>query len=529
MGYKIVTQKDCSCYVCASLNNNKENVAVDRQLMEILGFIPEMYNLSIHYKSYHEFGRKKEHSDSELPFITSERIRKIKLILTRNEEERTLLQKKKVTKKFHTYCFICGLLHKKHQAHFVAEQTLLGPGEKKFFCPECSKLYFASCQDCGALEEKERIKIVGGRKRVCHSCFRTYSRCFGCGAHHKTPDMNLTILSVKIDSSIYTDMTQPLCFGCFSTLTHCSCCGKRELAKNISKEKCYTCNQILSTPIHQWSFKPAPIFRALPTERIKKDTLFFGVEWEVENHTEFSHESHIKKLHTFFPPTFFYCKTDSSIHHGFEIVTQPFTWEVWKEDKDKWAGILTYCKDAKLASLSPKYGAGKWEKTCGIHIHTSKNAYTTGHLYKFMKFMYDKENREFILHISSRVVSSITGKKENEYFSFRKQDLNALPQCAKEKQLASHERHSAINLMLPSTVENRIFNSTLDVQEFFKNMEFSHAAFYFSRDTSMRSVRWEDFLAYIAQKPKTYSNLHMYIKSKIGDVYGTFLSNATTK
>ena len=516
MVYKVLNREECTCYVCLITKNDKVFQNEIKKVIEIIGFLPEIFVQGSRYENYY-FNIDYEFTD--LIKMMGKKKEVLNTLLQDNEPVRKTI---KTPKHKQTYCFICGALHRKN-----GKNSIEVDGKTKNICLSCIKKFFFFCKECGKLEDISLGRSLDRTTRVCSSCINLFQKCFSCGTFRRKTELVLKIIR-RPNTDSYEMINAPLCPLCTRSVGKCPLCETEYLVKSSQMNKCPSCYKLTSVPIHPWSFKPSPLFRKTNTEKKRKDTLFFGIEWEIENHTTLSNEKHIQELHSFFPPTFFYCKTDSSIHRGFEIVTQPFTWGSWLEDRDNWSKILTYCAENKLAASSPHFGKG-WSKTCGIHIHTSKDAYTTAHLYKFLKFMYEKENREFILHISSRPIIPETGNKENEYFSFRKTDINKVAYCAKTKELASGERHSAINLMLPTTVENRIFNSTIDIQEFFKNMEFSHAAFYFSRDTSMKGVSWEDFLIYISKKPKTYSNLCMYIKSKIGGVYGTFLSNSTTK
>jgi hypothetical protein len=510
--YKIKKGGDCDCYTCRTIRQNEQYEKYAKTAFSKLGFIPVIYSLD-------------QYVGSNLQDKIDAHIEMVKELMEGNKQAEIAFKKSKISQKRLSYCFHCGRLHKV-ASHMMIEQS----GVKRFICGECFASTYMKCRDCGAVMIKSKgVAVDRSNARVCASCFRNYVNCAGCGNKFHTSTMKLHNITVDVGNDSTETFPKLLCVKCGASVKNCISCSYPYLQRNMyNGDTCQSCHRIMHHPIHQWSFKPKAIFRLAPHERKREDSLFMGIEWEVENHTGKSHEYHIKQLHTFLPPTAFYCKTDSSIQNGFEVVTQPFTWETWKGDRDAWNAMLAYCRDNKLSSKSPMYGKG-WDKTCGIHIHLSKAAFTTTHLYKFMKFFYSKDNRNFILDISGREVNHLTGNRENEYFSFRKQDLNQLPDCAKNKQLASGERHSAVNLMLKNSVEVRIFNSTVETPIFFKNVEFCHAVYYFARDTSMQNLTAEDFLKYISVKPKTYANLHQFIKSVMAGYYGSYLSNVTRK
>lgn len=491
--YKIVqhTSDNCSCFACSNKRAKQEYVKRIEILSQSIGFTPKIYDIR------------------DVNSINSDKleqvVRRLSAVIQENEQKLREFSNKKPT-----FCYECGVVHKKNTQNFITID-----GSKKYICPRCVLEKYAKCADCGRLDEKENTHVVSSHTRgmVCTKCFRSYKRCTMCGGYGKTFG-TLSFKRFSFDEDDFVIKEQVACQSCKSRMKTCSnCgCGGLDVEEVRGIPLCKSCKDV-QRPILEYSFKPIPAFKLGKYEKRRKDTLFFGVEWEFENESQKNHEFYTKKFHSFFKDRLFYIKKDSTIRNGVELVTFPFTWGRFKEDVPAWSNVFAIAQEELRASSSDK----TWHGSCGIHIHTSRNAYTTAQLYKKIKFTYKKYNREFIMGISGR-------EKENEYFRFRKVDEEHVPLIAKMKCLQSHERHSAINLQTNSTVEDRIFASTTRSSIFFKNLEFVHAVYYFSRDYSMKKTNWEDFLDYISTKPKTYANLHAYIRQNMPTKYAEYLS-----
>ncbi|GAH84174.1 unnamed protein product, partial [marine sediment metagenome] len=139
-------------------------------------------------------------------------------------------------------------------------------------------------------------------------------------------------------------------------------------------------------------------------------------------------------------PPFTYAKHDGTLNFGIEVVSHPATWNWLKQNYRKWENILNL----------RKVGFKSFDTTtCGMHIHLSKNAFSSLHLYKILKFFY--ENKDFILKISQRKSSYL-----NRYATLSSQDFNnSLALKAKWKN-QTEEKYTAINLLNEPTIEIRV-------------------------------------------------------------------------
>ena len=94
----------------------------------------------------------------------------------------------------------------------------------------------------------------------------------------------------------------------------------------------YCSNCFPQVNILDYTIKPSPLFKVdLKKEKIKRENLYFGVELEVENmENTISNNDMAERIIDYGV----YCKSDSSISNGFEVVTHPFTWD-WYKDEGK--------------------------------------------------------------------------------------------------------------------------------------------------------------------------------------------------
>jgi len=226
----------------------------------------------------------------------------------------------------------------------------------------------------------------------------------------------------------------------------------------------------------------------------KNDYILFGIELEVE----FEGSSGLNEMIEVDEKKWLYYKHDGTIGNGIEIVTHPIGWNWINKNKDEFKPIFG------LASRGMK---SRRTNTCGMHIHLSKNLFSTFHLYKFMAFFH--KNIPYTIYISERLYDDL--QRWSYYYSG---DTESLKGMAFRKY--GNERHAAINLENPETVEVRIFKGTLSPVTFFKNIEFVKAVFDFTRITKATKIAncEEEFEKYVRANRKEFPNLVKFINIK---------------
>jgi hypothetical protein len=242
-------------------------------------------------------------------------------------------------------------------------------------------------------------------------------------------------------------------------------------------QSCYEDSEDANQLIHEYEYKPSPVFYKAPKENIiewprMRDlggtirngdiTTYFGVELEVDDGGEFDEgvidaELDIKPL--------YYCKHDGSLHNGFEVVSHPATWQYWRQTDLGWMNKL----------IHNGYRSYKTE-TCGMHIHVNRSALSQLDIFKLLAFC--KANPKFIHYISRRH----TERDMNQWARVNASSTQTLVSNVKTKH---SPRYNAINLLPRNTIEFRIFRGTLDNTAFLRNIAFVHTLIQFVKTHSI--------------------------------------------
>lgn len=243
--------------------------------------------------------------------------------------------------------------------------------------------------------------------------------------------------------------------------------------------------------IENYSFKPYPKYFITNKESLQ-DALFMGIELEIENE-----KNNIKngEMSEILDDSHLYFKTDGSLSDGFEIVSHPLSFEWIKENKSKFSEMLNSCKENGFRSYD--------STTCGMHIHLSKKNFGAWHLYRFLKFF--QENKDFIISISQRKIDNL-----KRWANLEDETNDTLIYKAKRKD-GNNSRYVAVNLSNRATIELRIFRGTLNENSFFKNIEFAHSLYVFSRD--FNDMNLSNYKKFISENSE-YSHLYKFIKLK---------------
>jgi len=220
--------------------------------------------------------------------------------------------------------------------------------------------------------------------------------------------------------------------------------------------------------------------------------VFLGVELEVEVARDYSRQDKAADVSDVFG-SFAITKHDSSIAHGFEICSSPasldyhtLAWNRFFNDEDTLDGLRAFNT-----------------KTCGIHIHISRAPLSSLQIGKMVVFIHNPENRKFIQRIAQR-----ESNRYNNYVDGRKLTDATPKNCVK------FQRHTAVNLLNPATVEIRIFKSNLSQSSFLKNLEFCQALVDFTwpgAHSVSESKQWKNFTRFVNKRRKAYPHLHAYL------------------
>lgn len=281
--------------------------------------------------------------------------------------------------------------------------------------------------------------------------------------------------------------TRYCCRNCMGVhLSQCSHCGNMYAKKDIRKGLCGHCiNSAHGRFIKNYSFK---VEREISIIGKSQDSIFYGVELEFESENigedTLTIHSIIRK---------FAClKRDSSIERGFEIVSAPCS--------------LDSHREIWLRMFSEMPHTVKVQKTCGMHVHATRERFTDLQIGKMISFIHHKDNREFIKMIAGRPSSY-----HNNY------EVNKTILHGKNGGIidANSDRHTALNLLGEKTIEFRIFKSTKKLDIFLKNIEFCKALIKFTHPgmTSINeSLNYKNFIHFTKLWRRDFPHLHRFVQ-----------------
>lgn len=275
----------------------------------------------------------------------------------------------------------------------------------------------------------------------------------------------------------------------FSNITYmCKNCGDSQF------NKCSRCNRYYS---HQCRCAPSgglANFDSKPTKmpefRIKDENLLYGFEFEVTSTG--SREDDIESLSNNFGDIG-NCKHDGSVYNGFEFVTHPMSLDWMKVNENKFLNL------EKAFKKNGMIGSTVLPQTNGLHIHMSKKGFKNFHLYKFIDFFYVCFG--LCGYVSERAWSNI------ERWSPLYHDKVLLA-----KQKKNEDKHVAVNLKNPFTVEIRIFKSTVSYWKFMKNVEFCQSVYDFTRIVSPKDINEANYIKFLNINVKDYPRIQKFLE-----------------
>lgn len=270
---------------------------------------------------------------------------------------------------------------------------------------------------------------------------------------------------------------------------------------------CVHCVQPQDSPpverdgVQGYGYKPKAIFRCTKDERllaVKRRLTYYGFENEVEylipresqprDPQPFAPRIGCSQLHPYARTLaeetggLLYCKYDSTIKHGFEIVSHPFTVQWYLKNRDS-AFQPMFDLDGHFSDAG----------NCGMHVHISKNGITRAQLYKMAYFAV--QNREFVRRISRRTeekLNSWSKLPDGRSKCVRMACYPGHPKILKDKDKwyrdwkgGSPSGRGFLNSGPSRTIEMRLFRSTLDRVEFHRQLQFTMLLTEFAKVASM--------------------------------------------
>lgn len=272
------------------------------------------------------------------------------------------------------------------------------------------------------------------------------------------------------------------------------------------------------------SYHSPSISTSLKKLRNEEDEkLFIGIELEVTKEARGDYESadhkeavfHIRKSYKELGLNF---EKDSSIGNGFEIVTQPMTYNYIKSNQDKFKSIFEYLTSKGYYS----HDKGK----CGLHIHISKESLgdTEEEIQKTIeKIMLFVETYRNNVEIFSR-------RKHQQFSQYNAYTIPYHKQFGDNSVITNEDYYksgkmlyeinksdcighsSVVNTDTSTgvTIEFRMFRGTLKYETFMSTIEFVYNLVNVCKDNMTSKISWNKVINYGGDFIKDYvSNLNI--------------------
>ena len=363
-------------------------------------------------------------------------------------------------------------------------------------CDHCSELIH------NELDESYEVERYRGGRTIhetwCESCADDTTVCHQCGERCD-------------DEQIIRSIGNDYCTPCHDdNIRMCDDCGEEmhrdDTYYDDDDTLCSGCSDNRSSNlIKGYFYNPTRFFHREDYEVklgafYQKNTAYLGIELEVDTPDDSAIDV-ARRCHLLHDEQYIYLKEDASIN-GFEIVTQPSTFEALKNDY-KWKDILEQLQENGARG----YDSGD----CGIHVHITKQAYTPIVWWRAIKFLSKCETQ--VGRFSQRGDNTSYCKiKDVESY-----DNGCMWNFIKEYPRNSGTRYLAINFGdRQPTGEFRLYRSTTNKERFWASIEFSYGLMDFCNNHGYNFIRrnpshvvWKEFMNHI--KKLGYQTLYKHL------------------
>ena len=245
----------------------------------------------------------------------------------------------------------------------------------------------------------------------------------------------------------------------------------------------------------------------------------FHMGVEVELVTSGSVSEAVTDLRTQLGEDYIICKSDGSLPSGgVEVVTAP-------------RGLHDHIARFKAWVIDSKYRAWNTNK-CGMHVHIDSRAFTRLTLGKFIMFINDEKNADFVRKLAGRhphideqartycaaegqyamenPSKALKGKSMSRYYMVNTTCLRS-PEASRLGVSYVGERNF-------NTIELRVFRASLKKERLLAQIEFTHAVVMFCRVASMRDLNGASFLKWLKSTDNRYPHLSDWygIRRRVG-------------
>lgn len=279
-------------------------------------------------------------------------------------------------------------------------------------------------------------------------------------------------------------------------LQTCTNCG-REFPQDmytVGSTTCHLCEEDMYK-IHTYSTKAESLLQHKLKDSSNSDKVFLGIELEYNSTTTVAP---IKEIGSLIKNHAIMKKDGSLSIGGVEIVTIPDTMDVHKKVFENF-----FLKLPKNLTV----GQGT-----GMHVHVSKQPYTTLSLSKVCKFMNTPKLR--------KLFEAIAGRSNSNFAAYGNSESSKISTLFKTAKQGS--RYQSVNMTPSKTFEFRIFKTPKNYEDFCVRLEFVDAvANYCLPGMCKEGLKdfgtLESFLKFLKEYKKDYKNILKFILTFINN------------
>lgn len=346
---------------------------------------------------------------------------------------------------------------------------------------------FGTCEQCGCVLESEYDVNNFDGVVMCEDCLNELTRvCDRCGDRIWNEDD-------------FGDENIVLCEYCRDNYyERCHHCGDLVHTDDVYWDAdgdypyCEYCYEKLDDHIHNYSYKPEPIFHG-------DGNMYMGVELELDKGGE--SDDNAREILSCTDEKHLYIKRDGSLNDGMELVTHPMTLE-YHMARMPWESIVETCVDLGYRSHQTD--------TCGLHVHVNRKAFGINRSEQdeiIAKILYIIERFwQEMLRFSRRTEYQIN--RWAARYGIKDNPKQVMDNAKKN----DRGRYACVNLCNYNTIEFRIFRGTLKYNTLIATLQMvehiCQTAMNLS-DEEITAMSWPEFIENIE-----YDELIQYLKER---------------
>lgn len=229
----------------------------------------------------------------------------------------------------------------------------------------------------------------------------------------------------------------------------------------------------------------------------KEDNLYMGFELEFDSPdlSIGNRDNKINVIQTsnniFNSNNYLYYMNDGSLKHGLEMISQPSTFNFYLSNYKKLNTLFNYISSAGFSAM----------QTSGLHIHFNKDYFMRDHRTQDEVYQQRIENLLFLVdkfwnnlvYMSRRRYSKI--KRWSDKFEKGPKEL------VEDMKYGQYEnKYHVLNFLHSTTIEFRIYSSTLNIDDFFAILELTYNIIRAAKNESIEVLKNINFNYFLTSK-----------------------------